>query len=68
MEKLTNYEIFRQKQADMSNDELIKLCQSELSKLCKTGGNSFRMCIPLMVTDTDILFQELLDRFTELNK
>jgi hypothetical protein len=65
MENKTREDVFKQRQAEMSDDELIKLCQSELIKLCKSGGKSLRMCIPPMITDTDMLFQELIDRFVD---
>jgi hypothetical protein len=50
----------------ISNKQLIEIAQAELEKLCKTGAKSFNMCIPPQITDTDIIFQELIDRFDEL--
>ena len=55
-----------QKQAEMTNKELHDLVRTELSKLCKTGGKSLTMCVPPMVTDTDMLISELLNRFKQL--
>lgn len=59
-------EQFRQKQSQISNEELISLVKEELSKLCKTGGKSFKMCVPPNVKDTDMLLCELIKRFESL--
>lgn len=56
-------EQFKQKQAAMSNEELIELASNQVSELAKTGGRSHRMCIPPMITDTDIILSELIKRF-----
>lgn len=56
-------EQFKQKQAEMSNEELIKLASGQVSDLAKTGGKSHRMCIPPMITDTDMLLSEVIERF-----
>ena len=37
-------EQFEQKQAAMSNEELIELALKQVSELAKTGGRSHRMC------------------------
>lgn len=63
MENITSHEIFRQKQAEIPDKKLIELCTVELSKLCRTGGKSLTMCVPPMITDTDMLFAELIYRF-----
>lgn len=60
---MTKDEIFEQQQQSMSDAELINLCKEELSKLCKTGGRSFKMTVPVRVKDTDMLFSELIRRF-----
>ena len=65
MNKITK-EQFKQKQAEMTDKELHDLVRTELSKLCKTGGKSLTMCVPPMVTDTDMLISELLNRFKRL--
>lgn len=59
-------EQFAQQQAEMSNKELIDLCHKQVSELARTGGRSHRMTVPPMVTDTDMLFCELLKRFESL--
>jgi len=56
-------EQFKQKQKNMSNEDLILECRRQVSELAKTGGRSHKMCIPPMITDTDMIFSELLDRF-----
>lgn len=60
---MTKTEQFEQKQAAMSDKELIELCRNQVSKLAETGGKSHTMCIPPMITDTDMLFGELINRF-----
>jgi len=59
-------ELFKQKQAEMTDKELHDLVRTELSKLCKTGGKSLTMRVPPTVTDTDMLISELLNRFKRL--
>jgi hypothetical protein len=59
-------EIFRQKQEAMSNQELYDTVDSELSKMCRTGGRSFTMTVPVSIYDTDMLICELLRRFKEM--
>jgi hypothetical protein len=59
-------EEFQAKKAAMSNEELISLVEKEISKLCSTGGKSFRMCVPVEITDTDMLLCEMLNRFKNL--
>lgn len=63
---MTKTELFEQKQAEMTDKELHALVSEELSKLCKTGGRSITMCVPPMVTDTDMLIGELLNRFKRI--
>ena len=58
-----NIEQFEKEQSEMSDDELIVLCQEEISKLCKTGGRSFVMSVPPRIKDTDMLFVELMKRY-----
>lgn len=51
----------------LSDAELIKSCAEQISKMCKTGGSSFRMSVPVdLNSDTDILLSELVDRFREM--
>ena len=63
---MTKTEQFEQKQAEMTDKELHDLVRTELSKLCKTGGKSLTMSVPPMVTDTDMLISELLNRFNRI--
>jgi len=56
-------ELFRDKQANMNDKELIDLVDKQISELAKTGGRSHRMCVPPMVNDTDMLLSEMLRRF-----
>lgn len=58
-----NQEEFEKKLDDMPDFVLSELAQHELSKLCKNGASSFIMSIPPRITDTDILFAELIKRF-----
>ncbi len=63
---MTKTELFKKKQAKMPDKELHNLVQSELSRLCETGGKSLTMCMPPMMKDTDMLIGELLNRFKNL--
>jgi hypothetical protein len=56
---------FEAKQAEMSDKELVELVEKEISNLCKTGGRSLKMCVPPLVTDTDMLLCEMVRRFKE---
>ena len=56
-------EEFRELQAEMSDEELIKIATEELRKLCHTGGRSFHMRVPIEITDTDMIFSQLIVRF-----
>jgi hypothetical protein len=56
-------EEFQKRQAEMSNEELIERAEKEVSELARTYGKSLRMCIPPMITDTDIILSELIRRF-----
>lgn len=64
-------EIFRRKLHGISDKELAELVSEENSKMCRSGGNSFTMTVPVSVIDTDMLISELIRRFrilSELNK
>lgn len=61
----TAEELFRRKQAEMSDNELAELVSEGLSKLCKSGGQSFTMTVPPRVDDFDMLVCELVRRFKE---
>ena len=58
-------ELFREKQASMSDEDLLKLCHEQVSKMCKSGGASFRMSIPPSVNDTDMALSELFRRYEQ---
>lgn len=60
---MTKTEEFEQRKAEMSNEELIERAEKEASELARTYGKSHRMCIPPMITDTDIILSELIRRF-----
>jgi hypothetical protein len=59
-------EEFELMQSEMSDDNLIKLTLDEVSNLARTGGRSHKMSIPPKITDTDMLFCELIKRFKKL--
>ena len=59
-------EEFAKQQEAMSNEELIKLADKQVSELAKTGGRSHRMSVPPQITDTDMIFCELIKRFEKL--
>ena len=59
--------LFREKQQAMSNKELANLVCEETTKMCRTGGKSFTMQIPVNVRDTDMLICELVRRFRVLS-
>jgi len=62
-------EEFEKRQSEMSNEELIERAEKEVSELARTYGKSHRMCIPPMITDTDMILSELIRRFKyEINK
>lgn len=59
-------EEFAKRQEAMSNEELIKLADKQVSELAKTGGKSHRMSSPPQIIDTDVIFCELIKRFEKL--
>ena len=60
-------DIFREKQLQMTNKELADLVCEETTKMCRTGGKSFTMRVPVNVKDTDMLISELVRRFRVLS-
>lgn len=54
---------FKKKQEEITNDVLIMLGEKQIQALAKTGGRSHKMCVPPEITDTDMLFSEILNRF-----
>ena len=61
-------ELFREKQASMSDEDLLKLCHEQVSKLARTYGKSFKMSIPPSVNDIDVAFCELCRRYEQAIK
>jgi hypothetical protein len=61
-------EEFEKRMAKMSDKELIELAYKQVSELAKTGGRSLRMCVPPMVTDTDMILCEVIKRFERLTQ
>ena len=59
-------EKFEQKQAEMSNEELIRLANKEVRELAMTGGKSHKMCVPPSIYDTDMILSEAIRRFETL--
>ncbi len=55
--------VFKEKQESMSNEALIGFVEDQITELARTGGRSHKMCVPPRITDTDILFSELVRRF-----
>jgi len=60
---MTKDEIFYKKQREMSDQKLIELVDEAITKMCKTGGNSFTMTVPVQVDDTDMILSEMVRRF-----
>lgn len=65
---MMNEKEFEEKQASMSNEALIGFAKDQVSELAKTGGKSHKMCIPPSITDTDMLFSELIRRYENIIK
>lgn len=63
---VTRQDQFDMDRALMSDEVLIKLCELEISKMCKTGGKSFTMTVPVRIADTDMLLSELVSRFKDI--
>ena len=59
----TSTELLAEKQAAMPDEELIAFAEKQVSELARTRGRSHRMCVPPMITDTDMLLSELIRRF-----
>lgn len=48
----------------LSDLELADKCDDAISKMCKTGGRSFTMSVPVNFdSDTDMILTELIKRF-----
>jgi hypothetical protein len=51
---------------DLTNNELIGFADKEIQELCRTGGKSFKMSVPVDCKDTDVILSELLNRFEKI--
>lgn len=57
------------RKCELSDEDLISKCKEIVSELCKTGGRSWTLRVPVdMNRDPDILFIELAQRFEKLLK
>ena len=63
--KLTPSERFQLKQKGMPDRELVQRSNKEIERLCKTGGKSFTISIPVRVTDSDIILSEVIRRLED---
>lgn len=60
---MTKEEEFNQKLKEITNEELAEMASDAIQKMCESGGRSFTMCVPVQLTDTDIILSELVKRF-----
>jgi len=60
------HEELQNKLHTMSDRKLIEEATIQLDELCKTGARSFTMNVPPRVTDTDLIFSEVIRRFESL--
>ena len=57
------------KKVTLNDHELATQCRNIISKLCSTGGQSWKLSVPVDFNqDPDILFSELINRFTQSKK
>ena len=54
---------FRHEQLEMSNERLIEHCEHQIQSMTDTCGRSHIMSVPPEITDSDVLFSELVRRF-----
>lgn len=52
---------------NISNSKLVEMAKKSLSQLCATSGKSFTMSVPPQLEDTDIILNELIERFKFLD-
>jgi hypothetical protein len=64
--KRTPEQVLKDKQEAMSDLTLIGFAEEQITELARTGGRSHKMCVPPNITDTDMLFSELVRRFKKL--
>ena len=60
-------DLFREKQQAMTNKVLADMVCEETTKMCRTGGKSFTMQVPVNIKDTAMLISELVRRFRVLS-
>lgn len=54
---------------NLTDEELIKKCSDWVDKLCKSGGKSWTLRVPVDFNkDPDMLFCALIERFSQLKK
>lgn len=61
------HEDFQKEVSEITDLELSQLAYKAVSRLCKTGGQSFTMTVPPRKDDTDIVLSELNKRFMKLS-
>jgi hypothetical protein len=53
----------------LSDEQLIEKCEKWIDSLCKTGGKSWTLRVPVdFNNDPDMLFTELIERFRMIAK
>ena len=57
------HEEFQNRLHDIPDRKLIEEATLQLDKMCKNGAKSFIMTVPPQLTDTDMVFSELIRRF-----
>lgn len=58
-----NQQEFEEKRKAIPNTELWEMAEKQLNDLCKTGAATFTMTVPPKITDTDMVFSEVISRF-----
>ena len=54
------------KTCKLSDEDLVKKCAEWVDKLCKSGGSSWSLSVPVnFEKDPDVLFSELIKRYSE---
>jgi hypothetical protein len=66
--KPSTFDILNKQLSEIDNTTLFEMGYSEITKLCKTGGRSFTMSVPVNIKDTDIILTEIINRFKEYLK
>lgn len=60
---MNNLEQFNKLKSEITDEKLIADCKLAVINMCKTGGRSFTMCVPVTLSDTDIILSELISRY-----